>query len=235
MPGYRWTVQELDQLEWEWTRFDIEELAKRLDRTPAGVREKARKMGLGSVKRGSYSLLEMSRKTGYDRDRILTAARRAGVNLSRVARTRSTPKGYKGRHYAISVDAWDRIVAELAKHPDGGRLWRSHAHEWGGRFRGGATKPNACLDHNGTDRQHYRRGYCRKCWRRREYQLRRSAETRDRKKRVPDRDPDRIFRGIDDRFLDLNVRSGRSQEIVRVHGGEDQGPILRQCGADRAL
>lgn len=163
MPGKPWTRAERDLLEWEWTTADVADLAKRLDRTPGAVREKARTMGLGSVKRGTFSLAEVERMTGYDRGRIMTAAKRAGVNLRRAPRTRRSRRGVKRRHYAITLDAVDRIVAELGPHPDGGRLWRTHAKEWGGRFRDGSKKPDACVDCGHADKPHAVRGRCRPC------------------------------------------------------------------------
>lgn len=164
MPGRPWTQAERDLLEWEWTRHDVAELARKLDRTPAAVREQARRLKLGSVKRGKLSMAEVERLTGYDRGRIMTAARRAGIHLPRCPRTRNTrTKGYKRRHYAIPWETMDRIVEELAKHPDGGRLWRTHAGEWGGHFRDGTTKPPACLDCGHADKPHHSRGRCRPC------------------------------------------------------------------------
>lgn len=164
MPGRPWTAAERDLLEWEWTRQDVAALAKKLGRTPAAVREQARTMGLGSVKRGTLSLAEVERLTGYDRGRIMTVARRAGIHLPRCPRTRNTrAKGYKGRHYAIPWDTMDRLVEELGKLPDGGRLWRTHAHEWGGRFRDGSPKPDACVDCGHADKPHKAKGRCGPC------------------------------------------------------------------------
>ena len=163
MKSRLWTEGDCKFLQWEWTRFDVATLAKKLGRTPAAVREKARTLGLGSVKRGTLSLSEVEAQTGYDRGRIVTAARRAGIQLPRAPRTRNSSTKIKGRHFAIPEEAVERIVAELAKHPDGARLWRTHAHEWGGRFRNGSKKPKACLDCATSDRAHHSRGRCRRC------------------------------------------------------------------------
>lgn len=162
----KWTVEEERRLEWEWGTCSLREMARRLGRPEGGVREKARKMGLGSLARGTYSLARVAEMTGYDRGRIATAARRAGVNLSRSPRSRNTRAGQKGRHYAIDDDALDRIVAELAKHPDGGRLWRTHARDWGGKFRDGSPKPAACVGCGTAEGPHHARGRCRACYER---------------------------------------------------------------------
>lgn len=160
-----WTEAEIRVLRWEWGTLDTAALAKRLGRPEGGVREKARTLGLGALSQGVHSLAEVARITGYDRDRILTAARRAGLHLKRVPRGRASPKrGRKGRHYAIDHDTLERILAELAKHPDGGRLWRTHTTEWGGRYRNGSAKPPACLGCGGTDRPHHSGGRCRPCY-----------------------------------------------------------------------
>lgn len=189
MSGRPWRDDELKRLAWDWGTCDVASIAKRLSRTPAAVREKARVMGLGAVNRGTYSLLEVARITGYDRGRIMTAARRARVPLMRGARSLRSGRTPKGRHYAITHEAFDRIVAELASHPDGRRLERYHRWEWGGRFRGGAPKPEACVDCGRSDVPHHTRGRCCACQMRHSGHVRPDAPRKISKLRWEDRNP----------------------------------------------
>lgn len=162
-PRPAWTEADLKILHWEWGRCDLSVLSKRLGRSAAAIREKARLLGLGPLKRGTYSLAQIAAETGYDRGRIQTAARRAGVNLMRSPRSLKSKPGQFRRHYAIDQDSYDRILAELAKHPDGCRLWRTRLQDWGGYYRNGRPKPEACIECGSSEHPHHTRGRCVAC------------------------------------------------------------------------
>lgn len=187
-PHRAWTDREKLWLQWLWGSGSLTEIAKKLGRTPAAVRYQAKRLRLGPMKRGTYSLVQVARMTGYDRDRIVTAARRAGIHLPRQPRTRnpnarSKPTYYKRRHYAIPYETVERLIEELRKYPDGSRLWRHHERDWGGRFRDGSPKPEQCLGCKDTERPHYKRGYCRACFERYEGRVAWDAPRRRRRRK----------------------------------------------------
>lgn len=169
-PHRVWTDEEKRWLHWWWGGMSLAKIAKKLGRTPSSVRYQARRLGLGPAKRGTYSLVQVARMTGYDKGRIITVARRAGIHLPRQPRTRNpnsrskNATAYKGRHYAIPHETMERLMDELKKYKDGARVWRTHAREWGGSFRDGSPKPNQCLGCNSNERAHRGKGYCTACY-----------------------------------------------------------------------
>lgn len=179
----------------------MSDLAKLVGRSEDAIREQARKMGLGPHARGKYSLSAIARITGYDRGRIVTAAKRAGLILDRHVRVRGSSTRQKGRHYAIDEDGFERLLEELKKYPDGARLWRTHFGEWGGHFRNGKPKPEACLGCGRSDRAHYSRGDCRRCYDRRRAGL-----------AMPEKDPGQC-----------EADPGAKAEHDPARGGEERG------------
>jgi hypothetical protein len=166
--GRRWTEEEVKRLRFDWGEMDLEALARRLGRTPAAVTWKAQQLGLGPVYRGTHSLFEISRITGYDRGTIRIAAARAGVPLRRAKRTLRSSEGSRGRRYAIPHEHYLKILEELAKkRNDAGNLQRVAAGEWGstsGVGEWGTKQPGACLDCGTRKRPRRVRGRCRPCY-----------------------------------------------------------------------
>jgi hypothetical protein len=169
-----WSKEDIDFLEFNWGTHTIEFLCKHLERTHPSVIAKAEHLDLGSMNRGKVSLNTLAKTTGYDRTRLLTAAKRTLRVLPHARSRRGTTYKKKGRHYAFDLEHVDLILEELAKHPDGKRLWVTHAHEWGGTFRNGKPKPDKCVDclRDDTYVHHYSKGRCRLCHDRRRKKIR---------------------------------------------------------------
>jgi hypothetical protein len=160
--GRRWTCEELDRVSFLWGVVDVQEIAKRLNRTVAGVAEKVDRLGLGSPGRGYETLKQFSERTGFAEDTIRCAAKKAGIVIPRRARGRNSTarRSAKGRHYAIDDDLAERLLAVLDP-VRGARPVNEGA--WGTKGRRFVIPP-ACLGCGRTDRKHYARGYDRACY-----------------------------------------------------------------------
>lgn len=88
---------------------------------------------------------------GYSRTRIVIAAERAGVTFARGRRNA----------YLVTREQADAIRTELAQHPDGARLHRARAGEWG---KGGHAA--ACVACGRSNVARKSRDRCAACWRR---------------------------------------------------------------------
>ncbi len=166
-----WTDIETDKLSFWWGTFSVQTIAKRLDRTPSGVCEKARKMKLGAFARGTVSMKEFERLSGFDESRIRASAEALGIKLQRIGvGNPNRPK--EKRAYNITEEQQEQLLAHFTEHP--GIFYpnkpgsgKSTQGVWGiGR------KPPACLVCNRNDRPHYSKGMCSTCYQ----QVRRAKE-----------------------------------------------------------
>lgn len=160
----RWTEEEEKKLAFFWGTRSLRELAEQFDRTPYAVSEKARSMELGPMGRGTLSLREFVRITGYSESAIRTAMRRLGINLVR-ARGSEPKQKNRVERYAIDIDAQETVISFLAAHGErplhrdlpGAK--RTTLGRWGvGR------KPERCDICGTTERPHYAKGKCKPCY-----------------------------------------------------------------------
>ena len=116
-------------------------------RTKAAIQEKIRRtFNGGGITRGSYTVNQAERETGYDRTQLKRAAKALSQRWSRTA---------KGGNYLISAEQIEDIVA-----------WLAHDY-WSIRLE------LYCCEGCGTDTQeHYRFGLCRRCFTRLYYYAR---------------------------------------------------------------
>lgn len=146
-----------------WGTLTVTTIAKKLGRTPKGVVERAKRTGLGVASRGTWTMMALVAHLGYCDRAIKTAAKRAGVNLSwqRAPTTTLRPDGTHApgaSKFALDDDDVEAIVAELQAAPHN-RVMASLSGEWAtGR------KPVACLDCGTSERPHFARGLCRRCY-----------------------------------------------------------------------
>lgn len=143
----------------------MEAIAKRLERTPAGVILRARVLDLGVPGRGLIGLKALAKRLGYDAKAVIRAAKRAGVPLSyrRLPTTNIRSGKPRGVNYGFEDDDVDAIVAELRSSPNPNIITTTRHGEWGT-----GTKPPACLDCGRSDRKHSARGLCGACYKARE-------------------------------------------------------------------
>jgi hypothetical protein len=161
--GFRWSKQDERVLEWLWCTEDCHRIAKRLGRSQRAVVDRARVLGLGPQRRGTMTLSEIEKATGYPRTRIKTAAVHIGIELRRVPR--SDPKNADAKHpwFAISPEDRDKLLEYLSGLQDGKRIYQAQQGTWGGPRHRGGTKPQACIDCGRNDVPHFCRGRCRRC------------------------------------------------------------------------
>ena len=113
---------------------------------------------------GTKSLYQLCRESGYHPNQIRYALKNLGMALQHKFDTRHPKQRKVYRQYAISFEQEEAIIAYLAKHPDGERVYcnapghRTKTGEWGV-----GNKPPCCLDCGRADRKHRGRGLCGTC------------------------------------------------------------------------
>ena len=119
----------LAELYWsDWTDEGRARLARELGRTVGALRRQATVLRLServravAAERWPKTIDQLARETGYDRWRLLQAARRARVRLRR--------GGVRADAYAISERQAERLIAELRAFPDGANMHVRRCKEW---------------------------------------------------------------------------------------------------------
>lgn len=160
----RWTKREDAILLEGWGVVSIPVLLKRLPgRTTSGVLYRARFLGFGASRRGTVTVKALCTRTGWSRERIKTAAKRAGVQLRRLPAVLASP-GSKARPFALDEDDADLIVEQLTRDHDSGRLYAGRAGEWGVPRKSGGMVPPACGICLRRDRPRYAKDECVVCY-----------------------------------------------------------------------
>ena len=159
----RWTEKEDARLQFDWGVFTVATLAKRLDRTPSAVVQRAHHLGLGPPSRNTVTVVTLARTTGYDKSQIRSAAKALGIHIGRVPSTAISTKTTV-RWSAISEEDQESILEFLGGRPDGTRIRAETKGAWGGPARGGGLKPTHCVVCQKNDRPHYAKGACVRCY-----------------------------------------------------------------------
>lgn len=158
----KWTLEERRYLKYHWGEIPIQDIAAKLNRTTIAVGLQAKFLKLGSPNKGTLSLAEVCRRSGYDVTRVRGAMRilriRPRYRFADDGRKDRQPVKY--RKYAFdSLDA-DRIVDFLAKFPDGKKIhFNGTQGAWGEK-----NKPACCRACQLTSRPHAAKGYCFICY-----------------------------------------------------------------------
>lgn len=159
-----WTHAEEKTLSRFWGVLSARQLGGRLGRSVDAIISRANRMGLGPPSRGTKALTALCRESGYNPGQIRYAIQNLGMVLHHKLDMRRTDAPGIYRQYAISFDQEEAVLAYLARHPDGERIY---CHQPGHRTRlgqwGVGDKPPACLGCARTDRRHQARGLCGTC------------------------------------------------------------------------
>jgi len=156
----KWTVKDENTLRFCYGVFVMENLVRRLQRSPGAIRCKAVKINIQSTA-GVYTLRGLVELTGYSYQAIKNTATRIGVNI------RNKPRYFKRREatmkvprYIISYDDAQSIVKALTgEHRT--NIYNTREGEWG---TGG--KPANCVVCGTNEIPHEGRGMCNRClWR----------------------------------------------------------------------
>lgn len=159
----RWTEDEIKYLQWNWGPGDMRKVVKHLGRSHIAVEKKAVELKLGGVRRGTKTLHQLSRETGYARSTLEIAASNIGLKFHRTFRGGRNPKD-RPRDFAISFEQEELIIDYLTKTRHHKMCFRkdglmSPAGQWGvGR------KPPQCTRCKRDDKPHYAKGLCRPCY-----------------------------------------------------------------------
>lgn len=117
MGARRWTSDEDKWLRWWWGSATIAKIAERLNRTPNGIYQRARKLSLGLGKPNGYATLDdLSQRSGYHRHYLVTIFKHHGVSLRRCQW--SDPSQLRGRRY-------HRIIVEEEAAMEAIQAWSS--------------------------------------------------------------------------------------------------------------
>lgn len=159
-----WTAAEEKTLSQLWGVLSAKNLGERLGRSVDAIISRANRMGLGAPSRGTKALTTLCRETGYHPGQIRYAMRNLDMNLQFKVDMRRPGQESVYRQYAITFEQEEAILAYLAQHPDGERVYcnqpghRTKLGQWGV-----GDKPPACLVCHRTDRIHRAHGMCGTC------------------------------------------------------------------------
>ena len=159
-----WTTAEEKTLSQLWGVLSAKQLGQRLNRSIDSVISRSTRMKLGPPSRGTKALTTLCRESGYHPGQIRYAIHNLGMLLQHKLDMRRPGTESHYRQYAISFEQEEAILAYLAKHPDGERVYcnqpghRTKLGQWGV-----GNKPPACIECNRTDRIHRAHGMCGTC------------------------------------------------------------------------
>lgn len=158
---HAWTPDEDRILRQHWGQT-LPGLARRLERSPRAIRDRAAKLGLGPPLEGcGVSVLRLAALSGFSVTKIRNAAAELGIELRRAPAGRIRDRGrVRARTFAVAPRQADRILAYMLETPV---IGRSRAWATGSR-------PPACVDCGETSRPHKARGRCSRCYLRRRHE-----------------------------------------------------------------
>jgi hypothetical protein len=157
-----WTEEQDRQLAFDWGVFSLDTIARRHGRTPMAIVQRAKKLSLGAPSRGTLTVCGLAEATGYGRSQIRSAARALGIVIGK--RTSAYVAKHRNRRYtSIDEEDVERIIAFLGSRPDGARIRAEVKGAWGGPGRGG-PKPEGCVSCGTSERPHYAKGMCGRCY-----------------------------------------------------------------------
>lgn len=139
-------------------------IAKKLGRSEESIKCRAQQLGLGAASRGTMSLQQFAKKSGFSTFKIVTAAKQLGLKLRRALR--SEPWQKKRIHrFAISDEQQEELLAYMLQK---NRVYKKTGKKTDAGLWGVGIKPACCVRCFRNDRPHYARGFCAPCY---QYQL----------------------------------------------------------------
>ena len=171
----RWSGAEDRLLTMLWGTVATKTVAKKLTRSTFSVVSRSTRLGLGSPSRGTKSMAQFCRETGYFPRQIHCVLKNLGLTPHHKIDTSPGKKNRVYRQFAITFEQEEAILAYFRKHPDGERIYctlpgyRTKTGQWGV-----GNKPPVCHGCKRNDRPHRARGLCGACHMR-EFRYRREA------------------------------------------------------------
>jgi hypothetical protein len=175
-PHRLWTRGETNRLIIHWGTKDLVALAQMLGRTPQAITERAKKLHLGTQNRGTKTMQQIRRESGYELSRLWAAVDILGLVIHRGLRM--DPRQTKATHrFAVSEEQEAAILQFLGTQLDGRRLFSYRGTRTQNGVWGVGLKPPACLSCGTSARPHCARGCCANCYARQRKRAKR--ETRE--------------------------------------------------------
>lgn len=156
-----WTQKEDEYLQWNWSEKTIEVMATDLARTQWAVAVRAVHLRLGPYARGTMSLREVERFSGFSVTKIKQAVKKLRLRVPRALT--SEPGQKRTAEFAFTEDMLETVTAFMLENPliysDKKGAQRSTRGAWGV-----GKKPPACLRCGKDEKPHYAKGHCRYCY-----------------------------------------------------------------------
>lgn len=162
MKRRRWTSGEDDVLEVLWGEKRIQDIAARLGRGVGAVEHRARKLGLATPNRGTYSYNELLRRSGHSDSRVRSVLRLLRIRPPRKLAMNGRQR--PSRHCAFTEEQVEAVLAKLREIPDGVLLYKPGKKLSAGGEWGVGQKPKACARCGRDDRPHFARGMDKRCY-----------------------------------------------------------------------
>lgn len=158
-----WTDNEIQTLTWTWAVEPVNVIAKRLGRSEIAIIRKAAGLKLGGLRRGTKSMNQLVKETGYSESTLHQVIKNIG---SKVSRFRRGDRKYKTdvRHITIDQEQEERIIAYLRENRHRPRIPRLDSLKTPPDMWGTGIKPPACTGCGTTKRPHFAKGQCKVCY-----------------------------------------------------------------------
>jgi len=168
-PGSRlhkpWTPQEDKLLRLLWSDVGADRLAVRLGRSVASVHARAVHHRLPTGQHGLLRIKQAERLWGYSKHTIYAAIEALGLQLKTIPITSPRQLKAKRRCKGMTDEQQQAILAFLAPRRHGESIPRpSHPNRSRQGQWGTGRKPPACVACGGTERRHYAKGLCSRCY-----------------------------------------------------------------------
>jgi len=113
--GKRWTPAE-DQIVLDgWAEDCVWTIARKVERSPRAILERAQRLKLGSVMSRYHSMDDVERILGVHHQVIRRLAVAAGITLYRMPATRGRRSDGRRRYWGIDDDQVEALAAELRR------------------------------------------------------------------------------------------------------------------------
>jgi len=115
--GRHWTETEDKKLFIEWSNLSVFAIAKKLQRTPWGIAQRARALKLGPFSHGNgISMREFERYSGFSSMKIKAAVKALGLQLPRIIPSDPAHKSPL-RRFMIDEDHQDALLKHMLDNP----------------------------------------------------------------------------------------------------------------------
>lgn len=160
----RWTAAEDEALVDRWGIESTDAIAEHLKRTPNAVEQRGKELGLGGHRHCLVTIPEIMRRGGYSRETVVLGLRTLKIPIVPIPRVAAGGASRGSPWRGVAEEHVDTLMAYLVSRTMGSitprpRIKKGPSGVWGCAGRG-----EACVTCGRSDRPHYAKGVCVRCY-----------------------------------------------------------------------